>query len=296
MSSSNSSKAEGNTISSAPAKKQVSCAKKWCMTLNNYTDEDLQCISSIVPNICSSYIVGMELGEKCKTPHLQCFFEFKVKCRPMSHFVDTSLGKRPHWEKCKGSKEQNFDYCSKEGKVLLCHPPIPKPIKVYDCERKWQKDVLQEILEEPDDRTITWIWSHAGGTRKTSMCKYLVVKHNAVITGGKAADVRNCICDYLKNKGHTPELLVINIPRSFNPEFVSYEAFENIKDMCFYSGKYEGGMVVGNSPHLYIFANFEPELDKMSEDRWRVINIDEPHTLTAIASGEASAGDGINGL
>lgn len=290
MTSSNSSKAEGNTITSAPPKKQISCATKWCMTLNNYTDDDLECISSIVPNLCSSYIVGLELGES-GTPHLQCWFHFVKKCRPMSHFKETVLGNRPHWEKAKGNKDQNFNYCAKEGKVFISKPKIPKAVKIWPCERPWQKDVLGEIPEEPDDRTINWIWSRFGGTRKTSMCKYLVVKHGAIITGGKAADVRNCICDYLKTHGHTPEIIVINIPRSFDPQYVSYEAFENIKDMCFYSGKYEGGMVVGNSPHLYIFANFHPDEEKCSKDRWRVRNIDDESTLADIADGESSAGD-----
>lgn len=44
--------------------------------------------------------------------------------------------------------------------------------------------------------------------------------------------------------------------------------------MCFYSGKYEGGMVVGNNPHLLVFANIEPDTKKMSDDRFIVQNID----------------------
>ncbi|AXH74817.1 MAG: putative viral replication protein [Cressdnaviricota sp.] len=271
MSSSNSSstKREGNT--KPPSKKQISCAKNWCFTLNNYTEEQKKYISSIVPWICDSAIVGLELGEG-GTPHLQGFMEFKKKCRPKTHF---EVIPEIHWEKCKGNKRSNVEYCEKEGDVFIRHNVPEYTVRVHECEREWQTTILTQIQERADDRTIHWIWSEAGGTRKTSMCKYLAVRHNAIITGGKAADVRNCICDYKKTNGVTPELLVINIPRSFDPAYVSYEAFENIKDMCFYSGKYEGGMVVGNSPHLYIFANFAPSTSKMSEDRWDIVNIDE---------------------
>lgn len=263
----------GNTISPSvkkiPMKKQISCAKNWCFTLNNYTEDELSSISSIVPGICTKAIVGKEVGES-GTPHLQGFCAFKIKCRPMSH----GLPKRMHWEKCKGSSAQNEAYCEKDGDVYL-RVGFPDPIFVHPCDRQWQKDILEAIEAQPDDRVINWIWSKAGGTRKTSMCKYLAVKHEAIILGGKAADVRNAICDYKKTNGQTPKLVVINIPKSFDPSYVSYEAFENIKDMCFYSGKYEGGMVVGNSPHLYIFANFHPDTKKMTaEGRWNIVNID----------------------
>lgn len=263
----------GNTISPSLKKtcmkKQISCAKNWCFTLNNYTEAELSSISSIVPEICTLAIVAKEVGES-GTPHLQGFCAFKIKCRPMSH----DFPKRMHWEKCKGSAAQNEAYCSKDGDVVLRHG-FPKPIFVHPCERQWQQDILKAIKQEPDDRVINWIWSREGGTRKTSMCKYLAVKHKAVILGGKAADVRNAICDYAKTNGQTPELIVINIPKSFDPTYVSYEAFENIKDMCFYSGKYEGGMVVGNSPHLFIFANFAPNTKKMTtQGRWNIVNID----------------------
>lgn len=45
--------------------------------------------------------------------------------------------------------------------------------------------------------------------------------------------------------------------------------------MLFYSGKYEGGMVCGPSPHLCIFANERPDLIKLSSDRWKVFEIVE---------------------
>ena len=52
---------------------------------------------------------------------------------------------------------------------------------------------------------------------------------------------------------------------------ISYDGIEEIKDMMFYSGKYEGGMVVGKCPRFIVFANNPPIFEKMSADRWRVI-------------------------
>ena len=81
-----SSKGEGNTITSpSPKKPQISPAKFWCFTLNNYTDKDISDCSSKFSLVCKSCIFSKEIGEKCGTPHLQGFCEFKKKVRPISH-------------------------------------------------------------------------------------------------------------------------------------------------------------------------------------------------------------------
>lgn len=272
--SSSSSKKEGNTISPpSPGKvKQVSPAIRWCFTLNNWTEDELKQISSIVPWKTRFAIVGSEgLGEN-QTPHLQGYIEFKNKSRPFNIFNN----KRIHWEKAKGNKQDNIAYCSKENNILIKEPK-DKVIKTItkDMFYEWQKTILEELKEEPDDRTINWYWSEEGSTGKTNFCKYLVVHEGAIVLGGKASDCRNGVVEYAKNNnGETPTKIVINIPRSFDSAYCSYEAFENLKDMIFYSGKYEGGMICGNSPHLYIFSNFEPESSKLSADRWKIFNID----------------------
>jgi hypothetical protein len=77
--------------------------------------------------------------------------------------------------------------------------------------------------------------------------------------------------------GDTPELILINIPKCFNCEFLSYQGIEELKDMLFYSGKFEGGMVDGNNPHIFVFSNEFPDTSKMSKGRWwhRIITGDE---------------------
>ncbi len=272
--SSSSSEGLGNTIPTPTiVKKQIAPAKRWCFTLNNYTDEDKSLISSIVPDKCSNGIIAEEIGES-GTPHLQGYLEFKVKCRPKNIIPNSAI----HWEKAKGNIEQNYTYCSKEGKVFLTtgNYRLPKPVKILSDDKlyDWQKDIIQIIDNEPNDRTIYWFWSNEGCIGKTTFCKYLTVRHGAICLHGKGADVRNGVCDYLKNQGRTPDIVLFPIPRSTNTDYLSYEALENIKDMYFYSGKYEGGMVCGNSPHLFVFANEEPDTTKCSKDRWVIRNID----------------------
>jgi len=263
----------GNSSLSPPAKKkQVSPSKRWCFTLNNYLDSEKEVISSIVPEICNVYIVAEEVGES-GTPHLQGYLEFKAKVRPLSKIPLTRI----HWEKANGTKTENFIYCSKDEKVWMQGGfKLPKEIKIIndDSLYEWEKEIIDIVNKEPDERSIYWYWSNSGLVGKTSFCKYLTVKYGAIALSGKGNDVRNGVVNYMKENGQTPELVVFPIPRSHNVDYVSYEALENIKDMYFYSGKYEGGMVCGNCPHLIVFANQPPDTFKCSMDRWKIVNID----------------------
>lgn len=265
--SSNSSKGEGNTKTSPlTTPKQVSPALRWCFTLNNYSSDEYSSIVLKLKALCKKYIVAKEVGET-GTPHLQGFLRFKTKRRPISTFDNSRI----HFEKCKGTDAENFEYCSKDGDYIF--DGFPKPVRIIEPNYAWEQEILSIIDKEPDDRTIYWYWSKEGNVGKTAFCKYLTVKHNAIALSGKGADVRNGIVEYVKTNEETPELVLFPIPRSYNSDYLSYEAIENIKDMYFYSGKYEGGMVCGNPPHLFIFANTEPNFEKLSADRWVVREI-----------------------
>lgn len=255
---------EGNT---SPPKKRIVPSKRWCFTRNNYADDELETLETLFKLHDVEYIIGKEVGDN-RTPHLQGYIECPNKIRPIEKFKLTTY----HWEKSKGNRGQNILYCSKDGDFV--NSPLLKPRRplVLITPRGWQVDVLKIIENDPDDRTLHWFWEHKGGVGKTAMCKYLIKKHGAIVLGGKAADIKNGIVTYYSKTGYTPELIVVNLCRSME-EFVSYEGLESMKDMMFYSGKYEGGQVCGACPHVIVFANFEPNTLKMSKDRWQINEI-----------------------
>lgn len=204
-----------------------------------------------------------------------------------------------HIEKMR-SKKHAIDYCSKEetrnGKVYT-NMVLPKKIKILEEKKfyKWQKSIIGLIKEEPDDRTINWYWDRKGCKGKTAIAKFIVVKHDALVVNGKQNDMFNAILTYHQKKKKFPAIVIIDIPRSME-KYVSWAAIEKIKDGLFYSGKYEGGMVVMNSPHVLCFANFEADKTLLSEDRWKIVKlgaptlslgdgfVSTPHTPSAVAS------------
>jgi len=258
----------GNTIT--PSSKQISPSIHWCFTLNNWNEDNLAYLSAIVPQLCKSAIIGSEVGES-GTPHLQGYVEFKKKARPMGFF---SALKTIHWEKCKGSKEDNIKYCSKEGKVvytLNCDVVIKKPIKIITNLYAWQKDIENMILTDPDDRSVHWYYDKKGNIGKSAFIKYCVVKHKALFcSGGKMSDIMNLV---FNQDMDTCNCVLFDIPRA-NEGHVSYSALESIKNGMVCNTKYETGVKIFNAPHLVCFANFKPDdMTKLSADRWHIVNL-----------------------
>jgi len=210
----------------------ISPCKHWVFTLNNYSKEDCDCFfvpkfQALVERFCFQEEVG-DSG----TPHLQGYIEFKKKVRPKNLLPD-----KIHWEKCRNIKA-SVEYAQKSdtraGQQYFFNLKPKRQLKLINPDRDWEQEILKIILEEPDDRTIYWYYSFEGNIGKTSFCKYLTAKHGALPLSGKGADVRNGIVEYFKANDDYPGLVIFPIPRSYNCDYLSYEALENIKEMYFY--------------------------------------------------------------
>lgn len=278
--SSNSSREIGNTSQSPPA-------KHWCFTLNNYTKEDISRILQIPFEIVPTYVFQEEIGEKGEredndqigtregTPHLQGYICFDKKRRPIRLFTEFLGHSRTHWSKTRNITA-SIQYCQKlktrSGETF--YRGIQKPYKINIDLKDWQIKVDKALLDEPDDRTIMWLWEPEGCVGKTTFAKWLYLKHKGDIylLSGKASDMKNALIGFHQRFGKPPKIVLINIPRH-SLDYVSYTGIEEIKDMFFYSGKYEGGMICGPNPHVVVFANREPNYESMSQDRWNVIRI-----------------------
>lgn len=248
---------------------QINPCIRWCFTLHDYKNEDIEFLKSKSCSNCASFkyvIFSEELGESGTTKHLQGYFELTKKKR----WNELSFKKEYHFEKAKGTKQQNIDYIMKEGGQVYINGIKVRKVKLISDLYQWEKDILHILDGEPDDRTINWFWETKGCHGKTQFCKFVCSKYNAIVVSGKASDIFNGIINWKEAKGYFPDIVIIDIPRSVDIEYLSYTAIEKVKDGLFFSGKYEAGMCIMPSPHILIFANEEPDLHKMSADRWNV--------------------------
>lgn len=250
----------GNT----KTKTRVNASKKWCFTYNNYEESEIGEDGSIILRFkekCNVFIIGLEIGDS-GTPHMQGYCEFKEKLRPIESL---KLNDKIHWEKARGSREENERYCSKEN--VLIKYGFPKEIKIIENLLEWQQDVINLIGTEPDGRKVHWYFDNAGGIGKSLLVKLLCYKYGAVMCAGKSADMKYMIVKYHEKNDRYPEIVIFDVPRSMK-DYLSYSGIEEIKNGCFASSKYECDMVIMNAPHILVFANDEPEYDKLSKDRW----------------------------
>lgn len=249
----------GNTINTSRVKRQI-IGKTWCFTINNWENEEYNQIK-LWPDV-SKGVVGKEVGEK-GTPHLQGAVTFK---KAMTLTGVKKLHPTAHWEKA-NQKDKAFTYCLKDGKFewWKMDQTCLNVEDLYD----WQKEIWDLCLTVPDDRTIHWYWEPDGCCGKTALVKMLCLKQGGFLFGGSEKDIASrCLLT------GAPRLCLMNLCRTSEGR-ISFSAIEALKDGLIQSGKYEGGQMVFNSPHVIIFANYAPDMEALSVDRWNITRVNE---------------------
>lgn len=109
--------------------------RRVCFTLNNPTDDEITSLYDRLREQTVRYaIVGKETGNT-GTPHLQGYVAFT---RKQSFKQIKELIPRSHIERSKGSEEDNFVYCSKDGDYL----------EFGTKEKPGKRNDLEEIAEQ----------------------------------------------------------------------------------------------------------------------------------------------------
>lgn len=263
---------EGNSSNSIVVKKKrVVQSKYWCGTLYGITVEQLEQYCKAYSNI--DYFMGnYEICPSTGNEHFQCFVGFKKKARPSS-FI-----KSGHWEKCKGSKEDNYQYCMKDksdGKMDFSYNfEIPDDIKIYKSELKPNQILLSNLcLFEHDldfkkfSRSITWIYDSRSEWGKSVWAAHVVDFHKGLMVGGKETDMLYGFYDFIKKEGKCDNLI---INQTFSKDKISYNALESLKDGNFFNSKYESGAIRFARPNIVVLSNNMPDMEMMGSNRFQI--------------------------
>lgn len=134
-----------------------------------------------------------------------------------------------------------------------------------DSLRYWQVQVLKKIQEQ-GKRKILWVHESKGNVGKSYLARHLQVVKNAFY-------VRNAKKHDIAFAYNYEKIVVFDLTRS-DQEFLNYSLIESFKDGRIFSGKYQSIMKIFKIPRVVIFANWEPDLSKLSKDRWQVIDLE----------------------
>lgn len=135
--------------------------------------------------------------------------------------------------------------------------------------RTWQEELKAILDGEPNDRTILFLVDLVGDKGKTWFAHWYVqqaTKHCQVLVPGKKADMA-----YALRLDTT--VLFVDAPRSKQGEFIQYDFLEEAKNGFVFSPKYESRMKVLPRMHVCVFMNEMPDLTKLSQDRYHIIEI-----------------------
>lgn len=115
------------------------------------------------------------------------------------------------------------------------------------------------------------------GNKSTLANKYLVENPLTTLylnTCGSIKDIGHQILNWKSgDKRRDLQMLIVDIPRTFEDRDSIITMLEMVKSGNLTDMKYEGGKYLFNPPQIMVFANFEPKLEKLSLDRWRVYDL-----------------------
>nr|UOF82260.1 rep protein [Cressdnaviricota sp.] len=170
--------------------------------------------------------------------------------------------------------EAAFRYSSGIKNMYELHRPKHK----FSILEKFGKfnDVQSEIMEyvqgPTHDREIYWIYDPVGGVGKTDMANHLISNNGFLVFGNaKTADValawngENVIFDYSRSQ----------------QDHINYGVIEDIKNGRIFSGKYQSCTKLYARPKVIVFANFLPDMEKMSADRWNIKEVSNGKLVAA---------------
>ena len=266
---------EGNSDSSTVTMR----SRKYVFTLNNYEEDNISQISQYLGKYSKEYIFGKEVGEKTETPHLQGYIEFPNDKKFIEIKNQCEALGRAHFIKAKGTAKQNYDYCSKEGDFYT-NIEIPRPLKIISDLFPWQNTLAEMLKNEPDDRSVIWIYDDLGNNGKSCFLKWCVMNLNCIFTtGGKGSDILN-LCMNNKDKLLKNNCLVMwSCARETDYDHIRYGIIETIKDGIICNTKYEAHSFICNSPHVLILANEMPNMQKLTKDRWKIFTIENKELI-----------------
>lgn len=146
------------------------------------------------------------------------------------------------------------------------------PPKLTDSEPRfgWQTRVAGRIAADTfSPRKIDFVVDPAGNSGKSWICAYALTKYpdrTQVLRVGKRDDLAFAI-------DTTKDIFLFDIPRT-QMEFLQYSVLEMLKDQQIFSPKYGSrSKVLHHVPYVAVFSNEEPDMTKLTEDRYNIINV-----------------------
>lgn len=154
----------------------------------------------------------------------------------------------------------------------------------------WQQSLHDLCMGLPDQRTIHWISDIVGNSGKTSFVDYMEYHYGFPhYQYSDSKDTFNLVSKEMQRKAYFFDLSRTK-PKLFSTDDI-YACLEAVKNGSIVNSKYETSRSRMRRPHVIVFANQEPDYDRMSLDRWKVYTINDKKELILNGVGNVDTAD-----
>lgn len=152
--------------------------------------------------------------------------------------------------------------------IAEAHSPVPQLV-VGQPRDGWQRELVDLVGNEPHERGIHFYVDPDGNSGKSWICAYLLQtmpEKTQILKTGKEADMCYAVDE-------SKSIFLLDVPRS-RMEFLQYSVLEQLKDRMVFSTKYNSQMKILPLPtHVIVMCNEQPDMNKLSVDRYIINNI-----------------------
>lgn len=145
----------------------------------------------------------------------------------------------------------------------------PPPELVSGEPRPWQRSLGEHLNADANDREVIFVVDPIGGCGKSWFVRYWLSQHGELtqrLSIGKRDDLAYAVDE-------SKRFFLFDVPRS-QSEFLQYSVLEQLKDRMVFSPKYTSrNKLLQHTPHVVVFMNEEPDLTKLSSDRYNIIRL-----------------------
>lgn len=140
---------------------------------------------------------------------------------------------------------------------------------------KWQSALMDKLENyPPHEREIIFIIDYKGNAGKSYFTKYYNKMrgedHCQMLNPGRVTDMAYALKEHCK-------VIFIDCPRS-RQELFQYDFVEYLKNGEIFSSKYESRVKQMQPCHVVVFMNEDPDMTKLSLDRYKIVLLDEELT------------------
>lgn len=249
--------------------------------------------------------INYEMG-KGGQKHFQCTVIMKYPKRKRASWVQDLLTDNypelqfPVLDYCKKCRNKwASDNYTQKSETAMCDPWVwgdseSRDLKLEDLpeEYPWQDKIVKRY--EPEAPTfnadIHWYYDEEGQIGKTMTGRFLVMKQGFYILSGGKEKMRHLAAK------HPARGYIFNITRD-EEDKLSYAGLEQVSDQMFADtfGSEMSGMIVRRGAHVVVFANFSPNYEKLSRQRWKVWRLrDDKEDFDVEFDGRQPGGDPRN--